>query len=68
MKLVNLRHLTQKQEKTSYFNGLRISRKLRHLRKKKTSYFIGLRIFRKLRHLRHKHGKASYINGKGEIY
>ena len=37
-------------------------------KQEKTSYFIGLRIFRKLRHLRHKHGKASFINGKGEIY
>ena len=43
MKLVNLRHLTQKKDKTSYFNVLRISRKLRNLRHKhgKTSYING---------------------------
>ena len=43
MELVNSRHLTHKREKTSYFNGLRISQKLRHLRHKhgKASFING---------------------------
>ena len=73
MKLVNLRHLTQKQDKTSYFNVLRISRKLRHLRHKhgKTSYFNGnsetYYNFNELRSSKESKRKTSHFNEIGEF-